>query len=395
MEYEVIIIGGGIIGITTAYALAASGIKIALVEQNSAHNIHNLKQDGRASALAHSTKQIYEHYGLWKKIEPNTGLIENIRVTDNYSPCFLHFDNAVVDNLPLGYMIENNDLLSALYKEAANYNNLTIFFSSQYKNIEFNAQEVKVILDQGQILTAKLLIAADGKNSAIRTKVGIEVTSWDYPQSAIVCNVHHELNHRNIAQEMFLPAGPFAILPLKGGYHSSLVWTEERTHASLLIKMKDSEFIYFLKQRFTDYLGEITLSSSKFCYPLSVSHAKNYYSHRTVLIGDAAHFIHPIAGQGLNLSLRDVAQLVRTIKEYLALGYDIGQEVVLSSYEISRRKDNLAMVMITDGLNRLFSNEVMPIATLRKLGLSTVNNFPKLKKFFIEYAMGKDSVNFN
>ncbi|AIL65505.1 2-octaprenyl-6-methoxyphenol hydroxylase [Rickettsiales bacterium Ac37b] len=388
INFDAVIIGGGIVGLTLACALASKNIKVALIEKSNMELRYNAKPDGRASAISYGSKQILQAFNLWHHLESEAGLIEEIRVSDNKSKLFLHFDHELVSGQPLGFMLENNTLIHKLYESAKNYENLIMYSECHYNLIEEKNDKVFITLENKAILSADILIAADGKNSAVRKLTNIEVVSKNYDQTAIVCSVSHELNHHNIAQERFLPSGPFAILPLRGGFHSAIVWTEKKDRVPVLMSMVDEEFLYFLRQRFTDYLGEIKIHKPRFAYPLSFSYAKKYYSHNIVLVGDAAHAIHPIAGQGVNMGFRDIEILVKLMVQYKKLGFALNNSQLLAEYERTRQADNQAMLLITHGLNALFSNDYLPVKVMRRLGLAAVNKIPLLQKYFMNYARG-------
>ncbi|MFV9876213.1 MAG: UbiH/UbiF/VisC/COQ6 family ubiquinone biosynthesis hydroxylase [Rickettsiales endosymbiont of Dermacentor nuttalli] len=387
-NFDVLIVGGGIIGLTLACALASKNLKVALIEKSDMELRYYSKPDGRTSAISYGSKKILETFNLWQDLELEAGLIEEIRVSDNNSKLFLHFNHNLVGNEPLGFMLENNILVNKLYELAKGYKNLFVYSGHHYSLIEEKEGRVFLTLEDNKILCADILVAADGKNSAIRKFANIEIVSQDYNQIAIVCNVSHELNHNNIAQERFLPSGPFAILPMKGGFYSSIVWTEKRELVPELISMPEEKFLCFLRQRFTDYLGKIKIYSKIFSYPLSFSYARSYYNNNILLIGDAAHTIHPIAGQGVNMGFRDVETLVNLIIHYKSLGCTLNNIQLLTDYERIRQSDNQAMFLITHGLNTLFSNDLFPIKTMRRLGLASINKIPLLQKYFMNYARG-------
>ena len=388
-HYDIIIIGGGLVGLSIGTALASHDISVAIIDKQPLEHIKSQQADGRASAIAAGSKAILARFGLWEDIEPSAGPINEIRITDGNCPLFLHFDHQQVGDQPLGYMVENQQLLTALIAKAETLPSLQIYSGVTIAHTERGAHHATVTLQDGKALQAPLLIAADGKFSRAREEAGLSTINWSYKQTAIVCTIGHERHHQGIAQERFLPAGPFAILPLKDGYHSSLVWTEKSSLAPLYMAMNDADFLHHLGQRFGEYLGKLTVTSKRFSYPLSVSYAPVMHAARLVLVGDAAHAIHPIAGQGFNLGLRDVEALADTLLEYHQLGIDLGSDVVLEHYQKRRRTDNMAMLAITDSLTHFFSNDIAPIRHARRIGLAVVNKLPKLQAFFMKYAMGE------
>lgn len=386
--HDVIIIGGALTGISLACALAARDISVAVVEARDPNDIMSERSDGRTCAIAYGSKKILERYGLWEGMQSKAGPIWDIRITDGSSPLFLHYDHQLVGDNPMGYIVENHHALKVLYTKAASLSKLTLYAPSSYTNIIRSANNVRVMLKDKRILEGKLLIAADGKQSKVRQQADIKSVSMEYNQSAIICNIAHEQDHRGVAQERFLPAGPFASLPMYGGKMSSLVWTEKTELAPLFMAMDEEEFVLEIEKRLGTYLGKISLASKRFCYPLSLVHATTYTANRLVLIGDAAHGIHPIAGQGFNLGIRDIGVMAELIIHTKELGLDIGTADMLGRYEKARRGDNTLMVAVTDILNRLFSNDNIALRTTRSLGLSAINKLPFVKKFFIRHAMG-------
>lgn len=386
MAFPYVIIGANLTGLSTALALSHLGQASILVEQKQ-NIIPSKSKDGRAIALSYGSKQILEEIGLWSELEAFAGEINQIRVTDQLSPFFLHFNN----HSSLGYLIESDDLLKIFYNKAINDPNITIFMDTTYNLLENDFDQIKIELVGANLktFTPPLVIAADGKFSRLRKLCNIKHYQHEYNQTAIVCKVWHQHPHAQIAQEMFLPAGPFAILPLKDENTSGIVWTEGNEAASLLIDMDKEKFEYFLAQKFTDYLGEVKLVSNIASYPLELVLAEKYYHNRVMLIGDAAHSIHPIAGQGFNLALRDIAVMLDLNKKYQQIGLEFGCYQSLKEYQNLRIGDNLSMAIITDALNKLFSNNIGPICFIRKLGLYAVNHTPPLKNFFMKYAMAR------
>jgi 2-octaprenyl-6-methoxyphenol hydroxylase len=377
-----IIIGASLTGLCCAIALSNLGQTSILVDRKAIGKPSY--KDTRAIALSYGSKQILEAIDLWKSLEPLAGKIDKIRVTDQHSPLFLHFDN----NSTLGYIIESDDIQNIMYEHAVNDKNITIMDNTTYEVLENNEQEVIIKLNS-EIYKTNLLIAADGKFSNLRKLCNIEYVEHNYNQTAIVCKVKHQKIHNNIAQEMFHRNGPFAILPLKDPNQAGIVWTESPEAAEILLSQSTDKFDYFLGKKFTDYLGNIETISKPTSYPLKLIMAKKYYRNRIILVGDSAHSIHPIAGQGFNLAIQDIAFLSKLYLKYKNIGLDIGCFQSLNEYEKMRMKDNISMAIITDALNKLFSNNIPIIREARKIGLSIVNKVPLLQKYFMEYAMKK------
>lgn len=393
--YNVLIIGGGFNGLTSALSLACANpnLKIALLERNDIL-AQDKQRDGRAFAISKTSLDLFKKIGICSEIEPFAGIIKDIRITDGNSPFYLHFageengENGHDSSGLLGTVIENYHIHNALRNAAVKKENIEIFSPNFYENIEFENNKVVVTLNNKKTIEAELLIAADGRNSPLRSKFNIHTFEKPYHQSALVFNISHTKPHENIAQERFLPEGPFAVLPMKSDYESSIVWTVKTEMADTIINLDEENFLAQLKKRTTDYLGEIKVITKPFKYDLNLVLADNYFYKRAVLVGDAAHGIHPIAGQGFNLGVDDIRVLTSLIKEYFECGLDIGSVTLLEKYQKSRKRGAGKMILATDSLNALFSNKILPIKLARDLGLAMVEKLPKLKKFFIKNAGG-------
>ena len=384
---DVLIVGGGMVGGTLACALAGAGVTVAVVDPEPASVQTDAAFDGRASAIAAGSQQILAAIGLWHDLAEDAQPILEIRVSDGRSPLFLHYDNAEIGVGPLGYMVENRALRRAVFKRQADLSKLVLIEGRKVVSVARGPARVAAVLDDGSRVRATLAVAADGRRSAVRAGAGIPVTEWGYRQTGIVCTVAHERPHDGIAQEHFLPSGPFAILPLRGN-RSSIVWTERADLAPLMMALPDAEFAAEMAQRFGDYLGALEVIGPRFSYPLALSHADSYIAPRLALVGDAAHGMHPIAGQGFNFGLRDVAALGEVVVDASRLGLDIGSMAVLTRYQGWRRFDNSLMLALTDGINRLFSNDIEPVRLARDVGLATVNRLPTVKRVLMRHAMG-------
>lgn len=384
---EVVVVGGGMVGATTAVILANAGLQTILVDRQDPAKLTAAAYDGRASAIAYSSQRLMAASGLWPGMAGEAQPIQEIRVSDGGSPLFLHYDHEDLGNEPLGYMVENRHTRSALHRSAAGAPNLRVLAPFAVEGTTRNEHEAEVALEGGGVITARLVIAADGRDSALRKAVGIGTIGWSYPQTGIVCTIEHELPHRGVAHEHFLPAGPFAILPLRRN-RSSLVWTERNERARAMMDLDDQDFDAEIRARMGDFLGAVNSTGPRWSYPLALHHAETYIADRFALIGDAAHGMHPIAGQGLNMGLRDVAVLAEVLVDARRLGLDIGGANVLAHYERWRRFDNTVLLAVTDVLNRLFSNDVTAVRLARDAGLAAVNKMPRLKKFFMAHARG-------
>lgn len=388
MKHQIVIAGGGLGGLSQALAFAHHGIESTLVERGQFTDHAKPGFDGRTSFLALSNKELYDRWGAWEAMAPHAEPVKDIRIVDGNSPMFLHYDHKDIGVGPMGYIIENTHLRRALINAVKKNKQITILENTSVLDAEADAHHMVVSLSDQQKIKAKLLVVAEGRGSDLRENAGIAIRYYDYRQTAIICAVAHEKHHENIAIERFLPAGPFAVLPLPGGYHSSLVWTERSDLAGHYMAMNDDDFVAAITERFSDYLGKLTLASPRWQYPLSLTHAETLYAPRLALVGDSAHAIHPIAGQGFNLSMRDIEALAGLVAGRATLGLDIGSEDLLGEYHRSRKADNFRMIAATDLLNRLFSNSLPGVTAARRLGLGLIEKMPGLKKRFMRQAMG-------
>ena len=386
LRVEFLVVGGGLSGALLAIACAGAGIETALVDRETPETMQAEPFDGRTTALAYGSQQVLEGLGLWAEIAAEAGPIREIRVADGASPLFLHYDHRDIGDRPLGYIVENRVLRRMLWRQARRLPQLAVLAPATVAGVTSDDSGADAVLADGRRLRAALVAAADGRLSPLRTAAGIGAVTWSYPQTGIVCTAHHQEPHRGIAVEHFMPAGPFAILPMTGD-RSSIVWTEAAALAPALMALDDDAFLAELAHRFGDHLGALALEGPRWSYPLSFLHAARYGAGRLVLVGEAAHVIHPIAGQGLNLGIRDVAALAEIIVDARRRGLDIGA-AALAPYEQWRRLDAMLLAGVTDGLNRLFSNRLPPFQAARDLGLAAVDRLPPLKRLFMRHAMG-------
>ena len=387
IECDVVIAGGGLVGLTLGTALAGAGIETAVVDAAPTAAVKAAAFDGRVSSIALGSKRVLEGIGLWPALADAAQPILEIRVSDGDAPLFLHYDHKAVGAGPLGYIVENRTIRAALIERAAALPSLRQLAPALIEAVEHSGGAAEAVLADGRRIRARLAVAADGANSGLRAAAGIETLRWSYAQTGIVCTVAHARPHRGIAHERFLPAGPFAILPMTG-QRSSLVWTESAALAPSLLEAPAPVFAQELRARFGDFLGALEPAGPRWSYPLALTHAKRYVAPRLALVGDAAHAIHPLAGQGFNLGIRDAAVLAELVVDRARLGLDIGESDVLTHYQRRRRFDSVVLIGVTDGLNRLFSNDSQGLRLLRDAGLAAVNEMPPLKRFFMRHAMG-------
>jgi 2-octaprenyl-6-methoxyphenol hydroxylase len=385
---ELIVVGGGLTGLTLAIACASAGTAVAVIDREDPATMLDEPFDGRTTAIAQGSKRVLDGIGLWPLVAGEAEPILEIRVADDGSPLFLHYDHRDVGEDPLGYIVENRVLRRALMERARSLPSLAHLAPATVVSVERGSASVRATLADGRVFKGELVAACDGRQSPLRHEAGIMTVAWDYPQRSIVCTVEHALPHRGVAVEHFLPAGPFAILPMTGN-RSSIVWTEQAELVPALMGLPPDAFAAELERRFGDFLGAISVVGPRRSYPLSLMHAVRYAAPRLVLVGDAAHVIHPIAGQGLNLGIRDIAALAELIVDARRLGLDIAHPELLERYARWRRLDNLMLAAVTDGLNHLFSNSLPPLRAMRDLGLATVNRMPPLKRLLMRHAMGQ------
>jgi 2-octaprenyl-6-methoxyphenol hydroxylase len=387
---DILIAGGGMAGLTAALAIKRGAPDLA-VEVIDAKPPAAGGSDERASAIAAAARHMLEQLGVWAAVDAEAEPVRAMEITDSRTgdtvrPIFLTFDTEVSADEPFAHMVPNAALTDALGEAVAGAG-IKVTAPDSVQRYSVADGHVGIDLGSGGERYAALLVAADGIRSRLRSLAGIKTMTWRYPQSAIVATVHHERPHDGVAVEHFLPGGPFAILPLKGN-RASLVWAERSEDAAKLVEGDDFVFLVELERRFGHRLGEITLEGPRRAYPLGLTLARDFVRQRFALLGDAAHGIHPIAGQGLNLGFRDAAALAETVVDAHRLGLDIGSLEVLRRYERWRRFDSWQMGVMTDLLNRLFSNDFMPLRVVRDVGLGIVDRLPRLKSMFINEAAG-------
>ena len=391
-QADVVISGGGMVGLPLALALAQGGLKTVVVDAAPPAKVLEPLFDGRVSALAYASVRMLRILGVWERLEPQAQPIREILVTDGAegrpaSPFSLHFDAEEIGADALGHIAENRHIRSALYGVVARQANLGLVAPASVRTLAVEAGHARVTLADGEEIQAPLVIAADGRESRLRGEMGIGVIGWSYPQTGIVATVEHERPHNGVAFEHFLPSGPFAILPMTGN-RSSLVWTEATARAPGLLAADEADFHDELERRFGPHLGETRAAGPRWSYPLSFHLARDFVRPRFALAGDCAHGIHPIAGQGLNLGLKDAAALAEVLLDAARLGRDIGALDTLKRYERWRRFDSFTLAASTDALNRLFSNDIAPLRHIRDLGLGIVDAVGPVRRFFMRHAGG-------
>jgi 2-octaprenyl-6-methoxyphenol hydroxylase len=392
---DVVIAGGGLVGRTLALALAKcapQGFRITLIDAEPAAAKDSVAGDARALALSAATRNLLAALDLWPRLAPMAQAIESIEITDSelnaaLRPHFLGFDDELGSDSAGAVMVEHGDLQRLLADAVANDPIIEIHAAERVTDFTVDQFGVAVRLGTGVAIEASLLVAADGKRSELRERAGIKCIGWSYPQIGIVTTVAHARPHHGKAVQHFLPSGPFAILPLTGN-RSSVVWTESERGEAIMAS-DEADFLDELTRRFGLRLGEITLAGPRQSFPLDLQIARSFVANRLALVGDAAHAVHPLAGQGLNIGMRDVAALAETIVDAARLGLDIGDAPQLERYQRWRRFDSAFSAVAMDGLNRLFSNDSAPLRALRDLGLGIVDRAPALKRFLAREAAGR------
>ncbi len=382
---DVLIVGGGMIGLTQALALSSAGLSTVVVERQTTDAVTAMDHDGRVSTISYGSAAMFGQIGAWEHMMDFAEPISEIRVADNGAPLFLHFDHREVGDRPFGFTVENRYLRLALHRALEGAEAVELIIPAEVAHVERGPHGVRAQLVDGRTIGAALAVGAEGRNSPLREAAGIRCLSWQYYQTAIVTTVRHEGGHGGIASELFLPAGPFALLPMQGN-RSALIWTERAGDVPGLLALDEGAFNEAIMERAGDHWGRIECDAPRWSFPLGLQNAERYIDNRLALIGDAAHGMHPVAGQGLNLGLRDVAALSEVLIDTARLGLDLGGGEALRRYQQWRRFDALKMLMMTDGLVRLFSNNITPVRLARVLGLGLVNRIGPAKRYFERQA---------
>ncbi|MCV2881956.1 FAD-dependent monooxygenase [Actibacterium sp. XHP0104] len=391
-DSDVVIVGGGLNGPALALALAEGGLDVTVIDALPLAARQGDDFDGRGYALALASQRLLRAVGVWGAVADHAQPILEIKVTDGRagegpSPFMLEFDHAEIEEGPMGYMVEDRYLRRAFLDAMEAQPRITQVSGETVTAQEITATGATVTLASGRSLTARVLVGCDGRKSGTAQRAGIGRTGWDYGQTALVCAIGHEKPHNGIAHQFFMPPGPLAILPLPGN-KSSIVWSETHARAAEIAALDDAGYLDALRPRFGDFLGEIHLEGARFSYPLNLTLANAFVKDRLALVGDAAHGVHPIAGQGLNLGLRDVGALAEVLVDAHRRGEDIGTINVLDRYQAWRRWDTATLALATDGFNKLFSNDNPILRGLRDVGMGVVNAMPGLRRKFIREAAG-------
>jgi 2-octaprenyl-6-methoxyphenol hydroxylase len=375
-----------------ALAAAQVGLRVIVLDATSHKPRKNAKFDGRAYALALASKRLLAAVGVWENVAQDAEPMLNIRVSDGRagvgaSPFFMDFDHAELEEGPMGYMVEDRHLRYALQAAMQTSPLIEYRLATRVTGQSTGPEGVTLSLANNQKITTRLLVGADGRQSGTAARAGITYTGWQYGQTALVCAVEHDRPHGGVAHQFFMPAGPMAVLPLSAR-RSTVVWSEKTDSATVIKTLDDAAFLDVLRPRFGDFLGDIALTGGRFSYPLGMMIAKSYIAPNVALIGDAAHGVHPIAGQGLNAGLRDVAALIQVLSEAKQRGEDFASQPVLARYQLWRRFDATALAVTTDGFNRLFSNDNPILRLGRDLGMGMINAMPKVRRGILREAAG-------
>ncbi|EPX77814.1 2-octaprenyl-3-methyl-6-methoxy-1,4-benzoquinol hydroxylase [Litoreibacter arenae DSM 19593] len=394
MKYDsdIAIVGGGLNGCALAIALASGGLSVTLIDSLPVDAVKEDSFDGRAYALALASKRLLDAVGIWETVSPDAQPMLEIKVTDGRagegpSPFWMHFDHAEIEEGPMGFMVEDRHLRRAFLDRIADESRITHLTPETVIAQTVDAAGASVSLASGATIRTRLLVGCDGRRSGVAERAGIGRSFKDYGQTALVAAIGHQLPHNGIAHQFFMPAGPLAILPLTGN-RSSIVWAETHERAAELSDLSDDEFIDALRPAFGDFLGDIHVAGARFSYPLNLTLANRITDQRLALVGDAAHGVHPIAGQGLNLGLRDVGALAQVLVDARRRGEDVGADAVLARYSEWRRFDTATLAMATNSFNGLFSNDNSFLRAGRDIGMGVVNAIPALRRSFIREAAG-------
>ncbi|MFO1067381.1 MAG: UbiH/UbiF/VisC/COQ6 family ubiquinone biosynthesis hydroxylase [Geminicoccaceae bacterium] len=386
-QVDVVIIGGGVTGLALAAALGTAAARVLVVEREGLARLTAPAFDGRVTAIARGSMMLLNGVGVWRHLGASAQPIRDIEVGERGSPATVAYDHREVGGEPMGWIVENREIREALLARIEELPSVTLAAPATVRSLDRGPHRVVVELADGRQWQARLVVAAEGKQSPTRAAAGIGVQRWDYHQVGIVCTLRHDRPHQGKAVERFFPDGPFAMLPMTGT-RSSIVWALREDLAKTVTALDDRAFLGEVAERCGNELGDLALEGPRWSYPLVLVWADRYTAERLVLVGDAARGIHPIAGQGWNLALRDVAAVAELVVDRLRLGLDPGDAIALERYAVWRRFDSLVLVAVTDGINRLFANDLFPLRMARNAGLAAVERLPPVKRFFMRHAMG-------
>ena len=390
MHYDIVIVGGGMVGNTFACALGDSPLRVALIESQAAPVEALDDYDVRVSAITLASRAVFENIAAWEAMRARrVSPLREMQVWDAQGSGEIHFDAAELGEAELGYIIENRVIVAATRERLGQFGNVDLFCPSVVSALHVDSAQVSIELESGERLTAGLVVGADGAHSPIREWAGIHTRGWDYRQTAIVATVKTARLHLACAYQVFLPTGPLAFLPLTDGL-SSIVWSCDQGRAAELLRLEDQAFLRELSATFGDRLGAMESISRRVGYPLSLAHSVDYIGERIALVGDAAHRVHPLAGQGVNLGLLDAASLAQVLLEAAAVKKDIGARAVLRRYERWRKGDNLAMLAVTDAFKRGFGSQRWPQVSLRNAGMRLASRLGPVKQSIMRHAVGLD-----
>ncbi len=392
MDNDILIVGGGLNGPALALALAQGGLRVTIIDALPLATLKDGDFDGRAYALALASRRMLTALGIWDQVAANSQPILDIIASDGRpgegaAPWILHFDHQEIEEGPVGHMLEDRHLRRELLDAVAAHPAITQINGQRVIGQKIHPTHAEITLDNGDNLTARLLIGCDGRDSGSARRAGIARTGWGYDQTGLVAAIAHERPHNGIAHQFFMPSGPLGILPLPGN-RCSIVWAENTERANWINTLNDQDYLAELRPCFGDFLGEIKLEGARFSYPLKLTIANTFIGERLVLVGDAAHGMHPLAGQGLNMGLRDVAALAEVLILAKRRGEDFTSPLVLERYQEWRRFDTASMAAVTNGINRLFSNDNPVLRATRDIGLGLVNAMPGMRRNLMRQAAG-------
>jgi 2-octaprenyl-6-methoxyphenol hydroxylase len=392
---DILILGGGLVGLTLAVALERHGVTSIVVDAAEPASQIAPAFDGRATAVSSSSWRMLDAIGVGAHLEGHGCPIRSIRVSDGLRPGALTFDPGHNDEMaePLGIMFENRLLRQALQRSAAEASGVTVLAPAEAREVVRDTNGVRAVLDDGRLVTASLLVGAEGRASPTREAAGIPVARWQYEHAAIVTSIRHERPHDHVAYEIFYPSGPFAILPMlddaDGRHRSALVWTVDKADGPAFVDLNPRAFAAEVEKRMGGFLGAVELGGRRWSYPLGFHHAARITDHRLALVGDAGHGIHPIAGQGLNLGFRDAAALTQVLVEGSRLGLDLGDAQLLSRYDTWRRVDTFAVAFATDSLTRIYGVRGRTASAVRRFGMGMIDRVAPLKNRLMAEARGE------